>query len=417
LGFVITQVVFKAKGAGEGFRRFRIGDGEWLRVVHVDDMVMLKPFPGVGNRTSIVVLQKDAKTRYPVPYTRWTIKPGQSISEEMSLDEIESNTVRKHLQAEPIGDSETGAWQTGSKTVLRSIKAVLGTPAYKARRGAGTDPYGVYWVDVLQLLPDGNIVIQNQHDAGKTEVELTQTAIEDTLLYPGLRGRGIKKWSFGISGYIVLAQDPKTRLAYPEDWLKTNLPRTYSYLRRFKEILESRKSNFVRGLMERSAFYAMYGIGDYTLAETKVCWQRAGNRLKAVVVGLHRDDVLQLTKPVIPADTTSFITVPDHEEAHYICALMNSVPVARAVRSYSEPGRGFGSPSIIEHIGLPAFDPEIPIHSKLAALSQQAHQSAVAGDKAGLTAVEAEVDEAAAELWGITDRELKEIRRSLEELG
>jgi len=34
-----------------------------------------------------------------------------------------------------------------------------------------------------------------------------------------------------------------------------------------------------------------------------------------------------------------------------------------------------------------------------------------------LAAVEAQVDEAAAELWGITDRELNEIRRSLEELG
>ena len=32
-------------------------------------------------------------------------------------------------------------------------------------------------------------------------------------------------------------------------------------------------------------------------------------------------------------------------------------------------------------------------------------------------AVEAQVDEAAAELWGITDRELQEIQRSLEELG
>jgi hypothetical protein len=30
---------------------------------------------------------------------------------------------------------------------------------------------------------------------------------------------------------------------------------------------------------------------------------------------------------------------------------------------------------------------------------------------------EAQVDEAAAGLWGITDRDLKEIRRSLEELG
>jgi thiaminase len=59
---------------------------------------------------------------------------------------------------------------------------------------------------------------------------------------------------------------------------------------------------------------------------------------------------------------------------------------------------------------------ENPIHTHLAALLQQVHQLA-AGGEAGLVAVEAEVDEAAAELWGITDEELKEIRRSLEELG
>ena len=58
-----------------------------------------------------------------------------------------------------------------------------------------------------------------------------------------------------------------------------------------------------------------------------------------------------------------------------------------------------------------------PTHTRLAALSQQAHQLAVAEDEAGVVAVEAQVDEAAAELWGITDKELREIRRSLEELG
>ena len=34
-----------------------------------------------------------------------------------------------------------------------------------------------------------------------------------------------------------------------------------------------------------------------------------------------------------------------------------------------------------------------------------------------LCSEQAQVDEAAVELWGITDRELKNIRRSLEELG
>jgi len=71
---------------------------------------------------------------------------------------------------------------------------------------------------------------------------------------------------------------------------------------------------------------------------------------------------------------------------------------------------------VLQHIAVPQFDAGNPIHTRLAVLSQQAHQLVAAGGEAGLAAVEAQVDEAAAELWGITDRELKEIRRSLEEL-
>jgi hypothetical protein len=44
------------------------------------------------------------------------------------------------------------------------------------------------------------------------------------------------------------------------------------------------------------------------------------------------------------------------------------------------------------------------------------HELAAAGDMKALQSVEAEVDQAAAELWGITAEELAKIRRSLEEL-
>jgi len=40
-----------------------------------------------------------------------------------------------------------------------------------------------------------------------------------------------------------------------------------------------------------------------------------------------------------------------------------------------------------------------------------------AGDEAGLAEVEAQVDDAEAELWGVTDRESQEIRRSLKEIA
>jgi len=56
------------------------------------------------------------------------------------------------------------------------------------------------------------------------------------------------------------------------------------------------------------------------------------------------------------------------------------------------------------------------LFEKLVELERQAHELAAAGDKKALKAVEAEVDQAAAELWEITEEELAEIRRSLEEL-
>lgn len=57
------------------------------------------------------------------------------------------------------------------------------------------------------------------------------------------------------------------------------------------------------------------------------------------------------------------------------------------------------------------------LHTRLTALSQEAHQLAAADDEAGLAAIETRVDQAAAELWRITNKELQEIRRSLAELG
>jgi SAM-dependent methyltransferase len=74
LGFLITQSVFKSAGAGQGFRRFQLASKEPIQVVYVDDMVELKPFEGIGNRTSIIVLKKGKNTEYPIPYSYWVKK-------------------------------------------------------------------------------------------------------------------------------------------------------------------------------------------------------------------------------------------------------------------------------------------------------------------------------------------------------
>jgi hypothetical protein len=72
LGFVITQEVFKAKGAGEGFRRFRLREGgAYLKILKAGDLVAVKPFENAANKTATIILQKGVETSYPVSYTVW----------------------------------------------------------------------------------------------------------------------------------------------------------------------------------------------------------------------------------------------------------------------------------------------------------------------------------------------------------
>jgi hypothetical protein len=191
--------------------------------------------------------------------------------------------------------------------------------------------------------------------------------------------------------------------------MKDEWPETYNYLQRFEHELLHRGSRAVRELAEKTVFYTMYGIGLYTFAPYKVVWKRMASDLVAAVVSIFPTPFG--AKIGISTDTTSLIPFEDAAEAHYVCALINSSLVGAFIRSFSSAGRGFGAPSIINHIALPAYTSTNPLHAKLSALSQQAHRLATQGKayEKELRLVEQEIDGQAARLWGLTDSELAQI--------
>nr|CAI64106.1 hypothetical protein [uncultured archaeon]CAI64243.1 hypothetical protein [uncultured archaeon]CBH36627.1 hypothetical protein BSM_01040 [uncultured archaeon] len=190
------------------------------------------------------------------------------------------------------------------------------------------------------------------------------------------------------------------------------------YLHIFKGILLSRGSKVVRELAEKTTFYTMYGIGEYTFAPYKVVWKRMASDLEAVVLSKVKTPIGE--KDVIPTDTTSLIPFKNEEEAHYVCAILNSSPVRFCVRSYSSAGRGFGAPSIIKHFGIPKYEKNNEGQRKLSELSKKAHglakQQYEQKDleaQEELREVEEEVDRAIAGLYGIMDEELEEVKKTL----
>ena len=415
LAFLITQSAFKTAGAGQGFRRFRIGEqGSHLRVLGVDDMSELQPFEGATNRTSIFVLQKGQPTRYPVTYTYWKkAARGKGLDYDSTLEEVMALTKRLNFQALPVNtDDPTSAWLTARPRALTAVQKLLGPSDYQAHAGVYSGgANAVYWVEIVAERPDGLVVVRNITEDAKREVESVTQEIEPDLLYPLLRCRDVQRWQVTPSAYILLVQDPQTRRGIAEGEIQRRWPKTWAYLKRFETVLWKRKSQAVRRLMEKGPFYSMFAVGEYTFAPYKVVWPNMGDRLDAAVISEVGG------KSLLPQHIVSLAPFEEPDEAHYVCACVNSASFRFAAHSYSQSGgKSFATPQILENLRIPRYDPTNSTHRCLAELSRRAHELAAAGDKKALQSVEAEVDQAAAELWGITAGELAEIRRSLEEL-
>ena len=88
------------------------------------------------------------------------------------------------------------------------------------------------------------------------------------------------------------------------------------------------------------------------------------------------------------------------DEAHYLCALVNSGVVGFLVSSHSvRGGKGFGTPSMLDYLGLRRFDPQDAAHRDLAAMSQEAHRRAAQGEDTD--EVQRQIDRTAGESLGL----------------
>jgi hypothetical protein len=108
------------------------------------------------------------------------------------------------------------------------------------------------------------------------------------------------------------------------------------------------------------------------------------------------------------------IAVESEDEAHYIAALLNSAPSVAALY-FSSTGvqtqRYHASDA--EKIGIPRFT-GAEKQVELSQLSRRCHNAMRKEQSNELNGVEEELDKAAASFWGISSKELKEIRRTLQ---
>jgi len=387
LGFVLTQTLFKSKGAGDGFRRFKLGEKEPIRVIAVDDFSDFQPFDGATNRTSVAVFQKGLPTRAQVPYTIWRKKPGAKVSLDMTLEEVQEATTTNNYVASPVDPGESSSpWITLRKSTLSGVGKAKGPSMYKASEGSNSlGANGVYWLRLIEKRPDGLWVVENLADVGDRAVKQVCEPLEEDLIYPLLRGRDVGRWIARPSQYILMVQDPAEREGYDEKWLEEHYVYTHRYVKLFEPLLRSRagyRKYFCKQvkdpktgekrLVPEAPFYSMYNIAESILAPFKVVWREQASFLTAAVVASDE----RLAKVVIPDHKLMYIPVANQQEADYLCGVLNSSTAQLIAKSYSIETST--STHILQHVAISKFDPLNTIHKKLAEQSHQAQVLAAA---------------------------------------
>ena len=232
----------------------------------------------------------------------------------------------------------------------------------------------------------------------------------------------MRRWYARPSAWILMVQDPEKRRGLDEEHLQRRFPKTWAYLKRFEKVLRERaafKRYFTRRdpnghAVETAPFYSMFDVGSYTFAPWKVVWRYIAAEMTAVVISQFNGKI------IVPDHRLIIIALQDEKEAYYLSAILNNSICRFLVNAFIVSTQI--STHILYKIKTPCFDSQNPTHINLANLSRRAHElapRAYEGDEAAqeeLRRLEEEIDRAAARLWGLTEEELFEIKKSLEEI-
>lgn len=410
LAFLIPFTVYKTK-AGAGFRNKL---SRMCQVEKIHDLVELYPFESATNRTSLIVIKR-GKTKFPIPCAMWSNPRSKGIGQEVELKEVTKTTNQFNLILTPIqkGRPET-PWMIISEKAYSVLQRTMKPSEYKAHAGVCTWADGIFWIEIISEEPSGKM-ISNVGKTAKMTTKRIKAVVDPQFIYPVLRGKNHKKWYTKSKGHILLPVSASGKILSDED-LKINYPKTYSYFLSFSKELKQRSG--YRQLLQKSGkpFYAVlrseYGVMPY-----KVAWKHIAGKISGKA--LFECSVIEEEegKPVVPTHGLMIIPCSNRDEAHYVCAVLNSSFASLIVTAYALEVHV--PTDVTTYVFVPKFNKD-KNQIKLSELSRQAHELAKKyyeqGDPvahAQLKKVDEEINKIVAKLYKVTDRELEEVNKTL----
>lgn len=363
--FVLPLSLFKSKAAAEGFRNFKSKKGIF-KPIKIWDYSNLAIFPNASNKALVALFELGKQATFPVQWILFNPTHRKRIPLYSSLTEVINLTEKQDLISFPVSNIKNNSpWVSILQKDLEIIKKLEGKSFYRARGGINTGGANtIFWVE--RLGEKRNLLkIRNVGKSIRAKNKVIEGYIEPEMFHPMIRGRNIKRWTYTNDLGILVPYIPanSSKKAIPEDMLEKINPYTFQFLSHFKKELINRKEYKRWG--SKGPFYELYRIGPYTFAPYKVMWQHTGlgTHMKCCVVSYFPNQVLMDQKVI-------FVSFELENEAHYVCALLNSDPALKFLKSYLILD---ASTHILEHLNIPKFDSKNETHLELSKLSSKCH--------------------------------------------
>lgn len=262
---------------------------------------------------------------------------------------------------------------------LAAFNAIMGNTDYIGREGVE------YYPQELQLLTlksydakKGTAKLETyQSSKSKIPVSKKTPTLETKYLRPLIKGVYISRFHVDQPEYLVAFPYDENHCKVPlnKEVLLETSPELLKYYEKNKQYLMAQTEYSDKIIGDSSApYYALARAGKYNHADWYVIF-RDNTKWVASVIGKIDTAWAGSKRPAFQNHCVSVCEKADgsfisEDEAHYICAILNSHIVENYVLSTSDK-RTF---KIRIPVRIDEYNPNKPIHTRLAALSREAHE-------------------------------------------
>lgn len=367
----------------EGYRKFKISGGKRLYFQEIIDWQKSgHPFYPVQQLFATYIFSTTEKDYFTgIPAKCVSLKKGYKL--DKIATKINSDTFGEYFNVEDkcLGrttEARTAFTYAKDSKELSEFQIISGETDYIGREGVEYYPQELQLFTITDTDKENNIVSLKtyQNSRSKYSIDVRTPDIETTYLRPLVKGVNISKFHVQPSEYVVAFPYDEEHYKIPlgREELKKKSPLLYEYYKNNREYLEMQTgySDSIIG-NKNAEYYALARTGIYSHAPWYVIF-RDNTKWVAAVAGKIDTEWGGEKIPafqnhcvsICQKNDGSFIT---EDEAHYICAILNSHIVEDFVLSTSDK-RTF---KIRLPIKIVSYDVKNSVHKKLASLSKKAH--------------------------------------------